>query len=112
MLDYQDSLEQTKLYYHHRGKKATPSDQERISEGVSFARVMIHHQKLLVFLKNVVKHVTISYSGVKAVREFLKSFGNERPTIAQKRMEPDNEIILIRSDVSSLNIRSDIVHPS
>lgn len=40
-----------------------------------------------------------------------KSFSNERPTIAQKRMKPDNEVVLVGSNVSSLDIRSEIVNP-
>lgn len=41
-----------------------------------------------------------------------KSFSNERPTIAQKRMKLENEVILVGRDVSSLDIRSEIVNPS
>jgi hypothetical protein len=37
---------------------------------------------------------------------------NERPTVAKKRMQTDDKVILIRSDVPSLDIRPKVVHPS
>jgi hypothetical protein len=37
---------------------------------------------------------------------------NERPTVAKKRMQPNDQVILIRSDVPSLDIGPKVVHPS